>query len=264
MDHPTTVESLNWVLIRGLSREKRHWGDFPELLKKAYPQAQIVVIELPGVGTKYQESSPTTIDGFVEKLRREFITFKDDKKWGIISVSLGGMIAMSWVHKHQNDFEKIVTINSSAGNLSKLHERLSPLAIKKILQLFFKNDMEQRERVILELTNNITPITDDLVRRWASYGAEYPLKREVFLKQLYAASKFKVPAAIKIPYLIMLGAKDRLTNPNCSRTLAKHFGLPTCEHPEAGHDLPLEAPEWIIEKIVQWDQKTSGSPGVSS
>lgn len=247
---------LNWVLIRGLSREKRHWGKFPELLQAAYPESEIRVIELPGVGSKYQESSPATIEGFVDKLRTEFVGFKADKRWAILSVSLGGMIALSWVNKHKNDFEKIVTINSSAGDLSKIHERLSPEAIKKIALLFFKNNLIERERVILELTNNITPITDELVEQWASFGAEYPLKREVFLKQIYAASKFKVPQTIKCPYLILVGAKDRLTNPVCSRYLAQHFSLKTVEHPEAGHDLPLEAPEWIIEKILLWDQNT--------
>lgn len=257
MDHSQNVdkEPLNWVLIRGLSREKRHWGRFPELLQKAYPNSQIVVIELPGVGTKYKVNSPTKIEGFVQKLREEFVQFRGDKRWGIISVSLGGMIAMSWVSKYKDDFDKIVTINSSAGNLSKLQERLSPEAICKICKLFFKSDLEQRERVILELTNNITPITEDLVKNWASYAAQYPLRREVFLKQLYAASKFKVPEKIPIPFLILVGAKDRLTNPKCSRYLAQHFGLEPIEHPRAGHDLPLDAPEWIIEKLCEWDKQ---------
>lgn len=249
------AKPLNWILIRGLSREKRHWARFPELLQLAYPNSLIKVIELPGVGSKNKESSPTTIEGFVEKLRKEFISFKGDQDWGIISVSLGGMIALSWVHKHPNDFKRIITINSSAGDLSKIHERLSPEAIQKILKLFFKNDLKERERVILQLTNNITPITDELVERWASYGEEYPLKREVFLKQLFAASRFKVPAKIKIPYLILVGAKDRLTNPICSKYLGKHFGITPQEHPEAGHDLPLEDPEWIIEKILDWDKR---------
>lgn len=247
---------LNWILIRGLSREKRHWARFPELFQDAYPDSLIKVIELPGVGSKNQESSPTSIDGFVDKLRREFVSFKEDKDWGIVSVSLGGMIALTWASRHPNDFKKIVTINSSAGNLSKVHERLSPEAIQKILKLFFKNDLIERERVILELTNNITPITEELVETWASYGREYPLKREVFLKQLFAASRFKVPEKIKIPYLILVGAKDRLTNPLCSQYLGKHFEITPEEHPEAGHDLPLEDPEWLVKKIVNWDKRT--------
>lgn len=254
MDNQT--KPLNWILIRGLSREKRHWARFPELLQIAYPHSLIKVIELPGVGSKNKESSPTSIEGFVAKLRKEFISFKDDREWGIISVSLGGMIALTWVNQHPSDFKRIVTINSSAGDLSKIHERLSPEAIQKILKLFFKNDLKERERVILQLTNNITPITDELVETWASFGEEFPLKREVFLKQLFAASRFKVPKQIKIPYLILVGAKDRLTNPICSQYLGKHFGITPEEHPQAGHDLPLEDPEWLIEKIIAWNKRT--------
>lgn len=250
---------LNWVLIRGLSRETRHWSTFPAKLQEVYPKSIIKVIELPGVGTKHLETSPSTIENFAKALRKDFLDLKSAHpgEWGLISVSLGGMIGLKWVELYPGDFDRLVTINSSGGNLSHPLERMSPKAIKKILQLFFKNDLKERERVILELTTRMTEITDALVEKWASFGAEYPLKRTVFLKQVYAASKFEVPKVIPIPYLIILGEGDQLTNPKCSKLLAKHFSLPYRSHPRAGHDIPLDDPDWLVSEIQQWTQATT-------
>ena len=47
-----------WVLLRGLMREQRHWGAFVELLAKAFPQHQVVTLDLPGNGLLHQRASP--------------------------------------------------------------------------------------------------------------------------------------------------------------------------------------------------------------
>lgn len=255
------TDTLNWVLVRGLSRETRHWAKFPATLQKAYPHSRIQVLELPGVGTKYREPSPTSIEEFSENLRDDFLSLQKEHEgpWGIIAVSLGGMIAMDWVNRYPDDFQCLVTINSSAGNLSGPLDRLSFKAVGKILKLFFRNDLEERERVILELTTRITPITDELVKTWASFGEQYPLSREVFLKQIYAASRFQVPESLAIPFLIICGEGDQLTSPRCSKLLAKHFKIPYQSHPKAGHDLPLEDPEWLSNTISEWQAQCQRS-----
>ena len=50
-----------WILLRGLTREAQHWGDFPKLLQAAYPEMQVVALELPGNGVRHAEPSPTTV-----------------------------------------------------------------------------------------------------------------------------------------------------------------------------------------------------------
>ena len=39
--------------------------------------------------------------------------------------------------------------------------------------------------------------------------------------------------------------------PRCSRALAQAVGGVFQEHPAAGHDLPLDAPDWVIERVVR-------------
>lgn len=250
-------QDISWLLVRGLSRETRHWADFPEHLRKSFPNSTVHVLELPGVGKKFKSPSPARIEDFVEDLRNDFQKIKElhpHKRWGLICVSLGGMIGLSWSNSYPGDFESLVIINSSGANLSWPWQRLSPKALKKIAKLFFRNDLHEREKTILELTTHMTPLTQELVEKWASYAKEYPLKREVFLKQIYAASVFKVPESLHPKPLFLVGAKDELTDPACSKSLAQHFNAQLETHPNAGHDLPLEDPAWLCEKIKKWTQ----------
>ena len=39
-----------WVFLRGLVRERRHWGKFPADFQRECPDADIVTLDLPGNG----------------------------------------------------------------------------------------------------------------------------------------------------------------------------------------------------------------------
>ena len=45
---------------------------------------------------------------------------------------------------------------------------------------------------------------------------------------------------------------DALVNPACSRQLAQRWGSHWQEHPNAGHDLPLDAPDWVLAHMLAW------------
>jgi hypothetical protein len=42
-----------------------------------------------------------------------------------------------------------------------------------------------------------------------------------------------------------------LVSPECSKKLAKHWGLPVLWHDRAGHDLPLDDPDWLVAQIAR-------------
>lgn len=50
-----------WILLRGLTRESRHWGDFPELLRAEITGARVIALDLPGNGDLNAMTSPATI-----------------------------------------------------------------------------------------------------------------------------------------------------------------------------------------------------------
>ena len=65
----------NWLLLRGLVREQRHWGTFPALLAEG-TRSRVLTLDLPGVGTERGRKSPTTIPGIVDDIRARFLALR--------------------------------------------------------------------------------------------------------------------------------------------------------------------------------------------
>ena len=58
-----------WILLRGWTREKRHWEDFPEHLSAFVPGADVRAIDLPGAGQKHALKTPSSIARIVQEVR---------------------------------------------------------------------------------------------------------------------------------------------------------------------------------------------------
>jgi len=242
----------NWIFLRGLARETRHWGEFPQMFQESFPNTHHYVLEIPGVGKKVEDLAPLSLERYADLLREQWLELKQEHSgpWGVLAISMGAMIAMNWSDRYRDDFKRGVFINSSAGNLSTLKERFSPDAMKMVVQLFFKEDYQERERAILNLTTKKLLITDKIIKEYASYSEQYPIKRSNFLRQIYAASKFKVPKTLNYSPIILNGQLDSLASPKCSDILAEHFQVSVFRDCESGHDLPLDNPQWIL-KILE-------------
>jgi pimeloyl-ACP methyl ester carboxylesterase len=51
------VTGSTWVMLRGLTREARHWGALPGRLEALLPGARVVTPDLPGNGQRWRDSS---------------------------------------------------------------------------------------------------------------------------------------------------------------------------------------------------------------
>lgn len=251
------VEPRNWLLLRGLAREERHWGAFPQMLEEQAPPLKTHFLELPGVGKKANQEAFANIEDYTNQLRDEWLELKKENEggWGVMAISMGGMIGMDWCKRFPHDMEALILINSSAGNLSPPHHRFSPKATGTVLKLFFREDYEEREEAILSLTTNMLKITNDIIKKNAEFSKDSPISRASFLKQMFAASRFKVPNDLKARLLILAAKKDRLASYKCSQAIARHFNEKIYLHKEAGHDLPLDDPQWIIDHIKKFLEK---------
>jgi pimeloyl-ACP methyl ester carboxylesterase len=73
------------------------------------------------------------------------------------------------------------------------------------------------------------------------------------LRQLIAAARYRGPAvAPAMPVLLLASRGDRLVDVACSRAMAARFGGALVEHADAGHDLPLDDPRWVAERVRDW------------
>lgn len=233
-------------MLRGLGRHSDHWGDFADLMKNEFNE--ILCINLPGIAA-HEKNIPINISDIVDQIRGKFLKKKTSDDWGILAISLGGMVALDWVYRYPEDFKHIITINSSTRSLSKFYERMQPGAIAVIAKAVFEKDVKKREKAILELTCDMKTITEEDLDIAQKIADKMTIDKKTFAKQLIAATKFKTPEKLNIPYTVIVGEKDRLAHPNCSRALAKHFNAKLVSHKDAGHDLGTDDPEWLLGQV---------------
>lgn len=243
----------NWILIRGLVRGVGHWVDLPQTLQKAFPNDRFEFIEIPGNGSLYQEKSPTDMDTMVEELRRQSQFIQQGEKVHIFAISLGAMIATAWADKYPAEVQKLVLINSSSAKHSKFYERLRPGNYLKMLGLavgyktrFKTKDME---REILNMTANSSERREFALPYWTKESEDHPVHPANFVKQLVAAGNYEFPSEPPVPVVLLASENDHFVNVSCSKNLAKAWGCPIHFHPWAGHDLPLDDPQWVVQQL---------------
>ena len=55
-----------WVLLRGLMRDSRHWGGFPQQFQARFPDARIETVDFPGNGLLHDNVSPASVPSMAE------------------------------------------------------------------------------------------------------------------------------------------------------------------------------------------------------
>jgi pimeloyl-ACP methyl ester carboxylesterase len=249
---------MDWLFLRGLSREQRHWGAFVDVFRAAAPGARVHLLDLPGTGTELGRASPLTVRGIVADLRARHGALRaaHPGPWGLLAMSLGGMVAMDWCAAHPGDFARLVLANTSASDVGRPWDRMRPGALLTTVRVMLSRDPVERERRVLSMVTRRRTDLDAVAREWADIHATRPVTRATVLRQIGAALRFRAPPRLGLPVLVLSGAGDALASPACSRALAARFGARLEVHPEAGHELALDAPEWLAERIVAW----SGEP----
>ena len=248
----------NWVFLRGLVRESRHWEGFPEVFKESVRDVYVHPVDFPGVGLNFDKKCPATIAGIMEQVRSSYRRRLNDSDHPlfVVAISMGAMVTAEWMTKYPGEIQGAVLMNTSFSNLSPFYERLNPSSYTDLLEIFLKSDPLEREKTLLSRTTNLTANTEEVAERWAEYHNEYPMSKANTLRQLKAAATYKLPKEkpdSKI--LVLAGARDRLVDPKCSIEFAKRWGAEFDHHPNAGHDLTLDAADWVGQRIAAWFAK---------
>lgn len=251
-----------WILLRGLTREIRHWGRLPGLLHAAVNEsalhmgapARLLPLDLPGNGEFAHLRAPSTVADMVGFVRHVALQSGMPGPYCVLAMSLGGMVATDWAQRHPYEIERLVLINTSMRPFSQTQERLRPSAWPDLLGVAAHwRDAPRAEHGIHRLTcNNVQTLGDDL-DAWSRIRRSAPVSRGNALRQLWAAARFTAAAARpECPLLILSSRADKLVDPVCSAKLAAAWGALHCEHPWAGHDLPHDDPAWTSEQVRAW------------
>ena len=238
---------MNWLLLRGLARQSQHWGDFPERLAEALPGDRVYLRDLPGTGSRNAQASPKTIPAIREAVQAAC----DDLPVPLILVglSLGGMVALDWAIRSPKSIAGVVAINSSSG-WSPSWQRLQPRRWGRVLAGLADPDSERREARIWHLTSNNTE-QPGVLTHWCQLHKQSPVTRRTALRQIFAAARYHPTSrSPEMPVLLLASRADRLVDPRCSGKLAQLWNCKLVLHDRAGHDLPLDDPEWVLARLM--------------
>ncbi|MCP4911649.1 MAG: alpha/beta hydrolase [Oligoflexia bacterium] len=245
------TNKYNILLLRGLGRTSAHWLDFPEHLKNNLSMVnEVKCIDLPGFGHESDEASPLTIKGITDFVFSKFELLPTSPNWITISVSLGGMVNMHWLSDTERSahIKGSIIINSSSSDIAHPFERASIKSLSKIIKAGISRDNYVKEKHIASFVNHQCP-SEETLKRLAKVNDQFPIKIPSFIKQLLAASHFKSPQYLYRPTLFVRSKNDVMVNPVCSERLASKYNCQLETHPSAGHDLPIEDPAWLVEKV---------------
>lgn len=241
-----------WILLRGLTRESRHWGDFVGLFQQAFPEARVVTLDLPGNGRLNHQRSPTTVEGLVADCRAQLVHRQITPPYHLLAMSLGAMVAVAWSHSHPQEVAAQVLINTSMRPFNPFYQRLRPVNYLSLLRLAWPGTSpELCEHTILRLTSRRQDTS--VLPQWLALRRANPVAGRNALCQLGAAARFCAPAGpLAVPSLLLAGELDQLVSVACSRSLAAVWQCPLQVHPGAGHDLPLDDGPWVLARVAQW------------
>lgn len=244
---------MSWILLRGLTREARHWGGFASTLAARIGE-EVEMLDLPGSGEFAALPSPASVAGIVEFLREQVQSKHFQAPHKLLAMSLGGMIATDWAQRYPDEVGRLVLINTSMRPYSHVTQRLRPQNWPALALLAARwGDADHVEQTVHRLTCNETSTRDADISAWMRIRKSAPVTAASAARQLWAAAAFacagKTPAC---PTLVLSSAGDRLVNPVCSMRLATAWQARHVQHAWAGHDLPHDDGEWVCGQLQRW------------
>jgi pimeloyl-ACP methyl ester carboxylesterase len=244
-----------WVLLRGLMREARHWGEFPMMFQNAMDAQHVVTLDFPGNGILHAQKSATSVAEMVNSSRTQLKQLGYAPPFRVLALSLGAMVAVAWSELYPAEIDRLVLINTSLAPYNPFYHRLRPINYPALTRLLY-DSAAQRESLILRLTSTLKSHSEHkqaILDQWIAYAQEYPVTRANILRQLQAALCYRAAQiAPTIPVLLLAGQQDQLVNVNCSLSLAQRWRCAIKLHPTAGHDLPLDDGVWVIQQVKEW------------
>lgn len=253
----TEASKTTWVFLRGLTRESAHWGGFPQAFRHALPDTKVVVLDLPGNGILHQQRSPLSIAPLVDFCRTELLRQGHAPPYQVLAMSMGAMVTAQWADTAPQELAGAVLINTSFRPFNPIDQRLRPRNYGRLMRILLLRPSDAAlERAVLQMTSNHADQHLDALANWIAIRQRHPVRAGNALRQLVAAARFRAnPQAPSCPVLLLGSERDGLVNVQCTRAIAQHWGSPMALHPDAGHDLPLDDPEWVIQQVQRWSKQ---------
>jgi pimeloyl-ACP methyl ester carboxylesterase len=243
------------VMLRGLARNHAHWGRFPRVLSEKL-ELPVFTLDLPGSGERSNEDVPTSVPGLATAIHKSLATHNVPLPALVFGHSLGGMVACQLAARNPTDVAGVITINTSSADTAPILQRIQWSGVRGLIAAATAKTKEAREQAVLALTSKRTG-DESLIGEWVSIAEHFPPNAMKAFKQLVAASTFRTPR-VRQPVLCLASQGDRMVHFSCSVQLAKKLNAELVLHPNAGHDLVLDDPQWVLAQVEYFLRKLNG------
>lgn len=245
---------MHLILLRGLAREAAHWLNFPAQLQQALGNdCKLHLVDFPGCGKYFTQPACSSIANMTDHTRAETavtaIRARNELVY-VIGISMGGMVALDWAQRFPQEIDGVVLINSSAGD-QPFWWRLRPRAWPTMICALFSNSRVREARVLKIVSNNTTDYAHHL-DQWLCIQQQRPVTRASIMTMVRAAAQFHPQAICTVDGLVLASKADRMVSVRASEALAHRFNWPIEQHLAAGHDLPMDDPCWLTNKLIRW------------
>lgn len=247
-------------VVLGLSREQGHLPrDFGEKMKERFPNATVHYMDLPGAGIYYQNTVPDSIEGMVDFLREKNSAQFSQKtrKRILIATSLAGIVEADWLNRYPQDFDAGIMIASSFKNICGFFERTQLPSLMKMMKIPISVGARKRETLVAKININNKLDRQGVVEQNVAVQKLHPMTQKNVLKQVKAAKKYELKNSNMVPMLLMGSYADRLVKPACIEKTSDFFGATLKMHETAGHGIPIEATDWMLDNIKDWIDQTN-------
>lgn len=212
--------------------------------------ANIITPEIPGVGEYNQLVSPRNFDEMISFMREKHLAQLEGNTNVALAMSLGGMLIKRWSELYPQDFSKIVLLNTSFKGINPVTSRLRPASMLSFLRVFAQRETREKEKIILEMVANNQSKREERLSDWVAIQKDAPVSKKSALNQIIAALTFDPGKEKPKAELLFLACKgDRLCSYTCSEKLSKTWDAPLELHENGGHDLPIDDPQWLLERL---------------
>jgi pimeloyl-ACP methyl ester carboxylesterase len=242
-------EKTSWLFLRGLIRGTGHWADFTEHFRRHFPNEakdQMIFIDLAGNGEDFQATSPWNLSEYLHHVRDNTLEQRKNLRLKVVSMSMGAMLTVEWMRQYPGEIEQAFLINTSAANFSLPLQRFQ---IQNFWPLLLEKVQHPLEKKIISISYNSQSRLEQFSKQLSDYSNSHPVSPSNALRQITAAAKYSFPRKSPGNVVLMACEKDRLVQTQCSKIIAEAWKAPLELHPWAGHDLPFDDPQWVLEKI---------------
>ena len=202
-----TKDSVTIVLLHGFGGDKDIWNEFSASLDRS---AHIIALDLPGHG---KSVSSTNLDYSISHqavMLEAFLKAKNIEKIHIVGNSMGGAVALKYAAGYPHRVKSLTLID--ALGMIKTKSEYAITFEKTGINSFFDICTRAAYKNYLHMSMEKEPYIPDMVMDIlvADKCARAEIEKVVFKDMLADSELSAVALDLKVPTLIIWGAKDRV------------------------------------------------------